>query len=580
MAMGESLQLAIRGGFVVDGSGAGGVRMDIGISQGRIVEIGESVGAADETIDATGLTVAPGFIDVHTHYDAQVFWDPMLSPSSNHGVTTVLGGNCGFSIAPLSGKSHDADYLMRMLSRVEGMPLESLQAGVPWDWTSFASYLAKLDGKVGINAGFLVGHSALRRAVMGERAVGNPASDAEIEEMRQLLSTSLAAGGLGFSTTMSRTHNDENGSPVPSRSSSNDELLRLASVVGEHEGTWLEMVSDVGTKFSDENIERMTGMSLAAGRALNWNVLSPDSRYKDVYEGQLAASDHASERGARVIALAAPQPIQLVLSFAAGMVIDSMAGWAEVMALPHNERKERLDDPVLRKQLNEAAHADSGMMGQLADWSQWTIVETFVAANKALEGSTIGALASRWDKSPLDTLLDLVIEEDLRTLVSPPTSGTDQESWRMRGAAWRDDRAIIGASDAGAHLDMIDTFAFSSQVLSEGVRERNLLGLEEAIHRMTDLPARVFGLRDRGLLRLGYWADIVLFDPATIGCGPIYSRKDLPGGAARLFCDAIGVGHVIVNGQQILRNGEPTGALPGTILRSGRDTCTVPNQIT
>ena len=573
----SALQLAIRGGEVVDGSGGQRVHADVGVRDGRIVAVGEDVGDAEQTLDATGLVVAPGFIDVHTHYDAQVFWDPMVTPSSEHGVTTVLGGNCGFSIAPLNGEREDGEYLMRMLSRVEGIPLESLESGVPWNWTSFGSYLSALDGKLAINAGFLVGHSALRRHVMGARALGEAASADDLHQMGALLRKSLSEGGLGFSTTMSRTHNDAEGRPVPSRSASDDELVSLARVVGEFEGAWLEMVSDVGTPFSEANLERMASMSKAAGRTLNWNVLSPDSRHKEVFESQLAASDYAARRGAKVIALAAPQPIKVVLSFAAGMIIDSFAGWEEVMALPLPERKARLADPDVRRQLNASMHADASMRGELGDWSRWTIVETFAAANKALEGQSIGALASRLGKAPLDTLLDLVIEEDLRTLVSPPVSGTDNESWRMRGAAWRDPRAIIGASDAGAHLDMIDTFAFSTQVLSEGVRERNLLGLEEAVHRLTDVPARVFGLRDRGLIANGYWADLVVFDPQTVGCGPLYTRRDLPRGAARLYCDAVGIQHVVVNGREIIRHGRATGVLAGKVLRSGRDTRTVAN---
>lgn len=573
----SALQLAIRGGEVIDGSGGQRVRADVGVRDGRIVAVGEDVGDAEQTLDATGLVVAPGFIDVHTHYDAQVFWDPMVTPSSEHGVTTVLGGNCGFSIAPLNGEREDGEYLMRMLSRVEGIPLESLESGVPWNWTSFGSYLSALDGKLAINAGFLVGHSALRRHVMGARALGEAASADDLHQMGALLRQSLSEGGLGFSTTMSRTHNDAEGRPVPSRSASDDELVSLARVVGEFEGAWLEMVSDVGTPFSEANLERMASMSKAAGRTLNWNVLSPDSRHKDVFESQLAASDYAARRGAKVIALAAPQPIKVVLSFAAGMIIDSFAGWEEVMALPLPERKARLADPDVRRQLNASMHADASMRGELGDWSRWTIVETFAAANKALEGQSIGALASRLGKAPLDTLLDLVIEEDLRTLVSPPVSGTDNESWRMRGAAWRDPRAIIGASDAGAHLDMIDTFAFSTQVLSQGVRERNLLGLEEAVHRLTDVPARAFGLRDRGLIANGYWADLVVFDPQTVGCGPLYTRRDLPRGAARLYCDAVGIQHVVVNGREIIRHGRPTGVLAGKVLRSGRDTRTVAN---
>lgn len=570
------LDLAIRNGTLIDGTGTPATRSDIGILDGRIARIGNDVGPARHEVNASGLTVAPGFIDVHTHYDAQVFWDPTLSPSSNHGVTTVFGGNCGFSIAPLSGKPEDATYLMRMLSRVEGMPLESLEAGVPWSWQSFADYLQAVERGVAVNAGFLVGHSALRRAVMGERAIGDAASDDEIVAMCELLDASLRAGGLGFSTTLSATHSDADGRPVPSRHARDAELMALAAVVREHEGTWLEMVSDTGSSFKPENVERMTAMSLAAQRSLNWNVLSPNSRFREIYDNQLAASDYAAERGARVIALAAPQAISLVLTFEAGMVIDAMNGWGAVMSLPVPERIAKLSDPAVRADLNRAAREGDSSITELADWSAWTIVETERPENKALEGQTIGALASRLNKAPLDTMLDLAIEEDLKTRFMPAPSGTDHESWQMRGAAWRDDRAIIGASDAGAHLDMIDTFAFSTQVLQQGVRERRLLELEDAVHRMTDLPARTFGLRERGRLAEGYHADIVVFDPDSIACGPLHTRNDLPAGAGRLYCEAIGVEHVLVNGQPIIAAGKSTGALPGTVLRSGRDTRTVP----
>jgi len=246
------------------------------------------------------------------------------------------------------------------------------------------------------------------------------------------------------------------------------------------------------------------------------------------------------------------------------------------MTLPHDERKERLKDPAVRTRLNDAMHAPAaGAYGGLSDWSQWRVVETVLPENASLNGALIGTLASKLNKAPFDTLLDLAIAEDLQTRVMPGLTGADEESWRMRAKAWRDPRALIGGSDAGAHLDMIDTFAFSSHVLSEGVRRRRIMPIEEAIHRMTGLPAAVFGLRDRGTLQNGSFADIVIFDPDTIGAGPIYSRSDLPGGNARLFCDAIGVRDVIVNGSPIIRDGEFTGRMPGRVLRSGKDTVSV-----
>jgi N-acyl-D-aspartate/D-glutamate deacylase len=569
--------IIVRNGMVIDGTGQPAFAADVAIQDGRIVKVGEVVEQALTEIDAHGFVVAPGFIDVHTHYDAQVFWDPKLTPSSNHGVTTVIGGNCGFSIAPLSGRADDSRYLQEMLSRVEGMPLESLKQGVPWSWRSFGEYLDQIEGTLAVNAGFLVGHSALRRAVMGERAVGGDPSPDELEAMKALLAKSLAEGGLGFSTTMSPTHNDGNGAPVPSRHARTEEFVALARVAGQAEGTFLEMVADVGMKFSEQTLERMTAMSRAAGRSLNWNVLSPDARVPDLYETQLAASDYAAQRGGKVIALAAPKPISVVLSFAAGMILDAFPGWQDAMALPHTQRKAALSDPGVRKRMNDGMHAPSaGAYGSLSNWSEWQIVETFRPENASLNGTLIGALASKLNKAPLDTLLDLAIAEDLATRFMPKPSGADEESWKMRAKAWRDPRALIGASDAGAHLDMIDTFAFSSHVLSEGVRERRIMPIEEAVHRMTGLPAAVFGLKDRGTLNEGKCADLVIFDPETVCAGPIYSRADLPGGQARLYCDAIGIRDVIVNGMPIIRNAEFTGDMPGHILRSGKDTVSVP----
>jgi N-acyl-D-aspartate/D-glutamate deacylase len=238
------LDVLIQGGTIVDGTGGAGRAGDLGIRDGRIVAIGQIDEEARQTIDATGKIVAPGFVDVHTHYDAQAFWDGTLSPSPFHGVTTVMGGNCGFSIAPLTAEA--GDYLMKMLSRVEGMPLESLEAGVPWNWSSFGEYLDRLEGRLSVNAGFMVGHSAIRRCVMGERAVGEQATEAELADMVELLRSSLAEGGMGFSSTISSTHNDFDGNPVPSRHATREEILTLARQVRDFSGTTVEFLPGVG----------------------------------------------------------------------------------------------------------------------------------------------------------------------------------------------------------------------------------------------------------------------------------------------------------------------------------------------
>jgi N-acyl-D-aspartate/D-glutamate deacylase len=567
------LDLVIRNGRVVDGSGAPARSADVGIRGDRIASIGEIPEAGRHEIDASGRVVGPGFIDVHTHYDAQVFWDGTCSPSLFHGVTTVFGGNCGFSIAPLSPEA--GDYLMRMLARVEGMPLESLQTGVPWSWRSFGEYLGLLEGRLAVNAGFMVGHSALRRVVMGERAVGHAANAAEQDAMVELLRRSLAEGGVGFSSTISPTHNDAEGRPVPSRHASREELIALARAVRDFPGTTLEFLPGLGI-FSEEQKRLMTDLSLAARRPLNWNVLAASAGSEEMVAAQLSASDYARERGGEVIALTVPQSPTVRINLQSGFIFDALPDWDGLFRLPIEARKRRLSDPAVRKQLDESANSErAGLLRGVARWENLLIVEAFTPATKRWEGRSVGDLARETGKGTFDAMLDLAIADDLRTSFMLTGASDLPEDWAARGRVWRDDRTVIGASDAGAHLDMIDTFAVPTQVLGNGMRRHQVIGLEEAVRQLTDVPARLYGVRERGRLEVGWRADLVVFDPETIGCGPTYTRFDLPAGAGRLYADALGIEHVLVNGVEVVREGKHTGALPGTVLRSGRDTETV-----
>lgn len=566
--------LVVRNGCVVDGTGASRFDADVGVKDGRITKIGKIAESGTEEIDAQGQVVAPGFVDIHTHYDAQVFWDPTVGPSSFHGVTTIVGGNCGFSIAPLNGNTDDAQYLVRMLSRVEGMPLESLQTGVPWDWTSFGSYLGKLDGKLAINAGFMVGHCAIRRAVMGPRAVGEQASDQDLADMQNLLRKSISEGGMGFSTTVAPVHTDGEGQPIPSRWATDDEVYALASVVSEFEGTCLEFQPNNLGPFSEAEVERMTKVAVVGQRPLNWNLfLSVGDQY-DRHVNQLAASDHARAHGAHVTALASCQPMTTRINLFSGFIFDLFNGWEPTMRLPVEERLKALADPAVREVLAEGAANQTGMMAMMTDFSKWKIIEAFAPENQALVGRAMGDVAAERNTTPLDVMLDVAVAEDLKTSFLPPPAGDDVESWKLRAESWRDDRTIVGGSDAGAHLDMIDTFAFSTMILGEGVRKRGIFTLEEGIQQITSIPAHHLGLTDRGEIREGAWADLVVFDPDTIGCGPVQTLNDLPGGAARLYADAEGIGHVIVNGTEIIRGQDFVGNHPGRILRSGKDTHT------
>jgi N-acyl-D-aspartate/D-glutamate deacylase len=574
------LDIKITGGTIVDGTGKPGYRGDVGIRDGRIVAVGQVDQSAKETIDATGKTVSPGFIDVHTHYDAQAFWDPTLSPSCFHGVTTAIGGFCGFSIAPLSPEA--AGYLAPMLARVEGMPLETLQAALDWDWRSFGDFLDKIDNRIGINVGFFAGHSAIRRVVMGDRAVGEKCTAEELETMKALLDASLAEGALGFSTTVAASHNDGDGNPVPSRWADYSEIIELARVVSKHEGTGLEFLPDLD--FPPEMVQLMTDISVAGQRPLNWNALAITGR-ADAEERawrQLDVSSYAREHGGEIIALTIPQTPELFFTLRAGNVLDALPGyWREIFKFQLDERAEKLKDPAIRKQLREDAALETGVFEFAARFNDFSVVSAADEALKKYDGRKIADLMKEEGKDALEIILDIAIADDLRTIFAPDLGGRDRAAWELRGKIWADDRTLIGASDAGAHLDQLDTFALSTTVLQDGVRKHKVITLEQAVHQMTQRAADYFGLIDRGVVAEGYHADLVVFDPATVGRGKTYFRHDLPGSdeAFRLYADAEGIDRVLVNGVEIVRNGEHVGVLPGTVLRSGRDTRTVPMDV-
>jgi N-acyl-D-aspartate/D-glutamate deacylase len=569
------LDLLIRDAEIVDGTGAPAFDGDVGISDGRITAVGDIDDLATKTVDAQGQTLAPGFVDLHTHYDAQLFWDPTASPSVQHGVTTVFGGNCGFTLAPVAADQQD--YLTRMLARVEGMPLEALRAGLDWQWASFGDWLNRFDGRIAVNAGFLVGHSALRLAAMGEDAVGGQATPAQVERMVELLHEALADGALGLSTSQSQTHNDGAGQPVPSRSASRDELLALAAGVRDHPGTTLEaIIPGCLQGFSDDEVALLTGMSVAADRPLNWNLLGVSAANPAGHQGQLRASEIAAERGGRVVALTLPHAMKIRLSFLTGFVLDGLPGWRDTMHLPVPERLAALADPEVRRRLNDGAQSkDAGMLRGLANWERLIIVETFAPENDDATGRTVGEVAAARGGEPFDTLLDIVIADELRTGLTPAPFGDDAADWRLRAEVWRSPHAVIGGSDAGAHLDMMCGAIYTTSLLGHGVREHQVVALEEAVRLLTDVPARLYGLAERGRITPGWHADLVLFDPATVDHGPERTRYDLPAGAPRLVADARGITSVLVDGVEVCRDGVATGALPGTVLRSGRDTRTV-----
>jgi N-acyl-D-aspartate/D-glutamate deacylase len=572
------LDLIIKGGLLADGTGTPVRPADVGVRDGRIVAVGEP-GSIDEdateTFDATGLVVAPGIVDPHTHYDAQLLWDPTASPSSNHGVTTVIGGNCGFTLAPLV--PGDADYLRKMMAKVEGMPLAALEHGTDWSWETFAEYLGRMDGKISVNAGFLVGHCAIRRYVMGGDAIGNPADPEQIDAMRAELRTAIQAGAIGFSFTNSTSHSDGEGQAVASRWATPDELLALCEETGLHEGTTLEgIVPGCLDQFADDEIELLARMSAAANRPMNWNVLTVDSRVPERVPRQIAASDRATELGGRVVALTMPVQVPMNMSFNTFCGLWLIPGWQQVLGVPVSERVQRLQDADTRVLLLELSQSPAaGVFRRLADWGDYVIGDTFVPANDGLKGRIVKDIAAERGRSNFGTLLDIVVADDCRTVLWPTPQDDDVESWRMRAEVWDDPRAMIGGSDAGAHLDRMCGAPYPTRFLADCIRGRKLITMERAVQLMTSAPAALFGLRDRGTVRKGAIADLFVFDPQTVDSEQAALVTDLPGNSARLTAGSFGVKRVLVNGVTIITDGQPTGATPGTVLRSGRDTMTV-----
>ncbi|MGW7196226.1 N-acyl-D-amino-acid deacylase family protein [Streptomyces chryseus] len=571
----------IRGATVVDGTGAPAYVADVGIRDGRIAVVaapGTVEEAARSTENAEGLVLAPGFVDPHTHYDAQLFWDPYATPSLNHGVTTVAGGNCGFTLAPLHpDRPEDADYTRRMMSKVEGMSLVALEEGAPWNWHTFGEYLDALEGRIAVNAGFMVGHCALRRHVMGADAVGGQPTERQLERMVQLLHDAMDAGAWGLSTTQSSTHSDGDGQPVASRHATPAELIALSRAVGEHEGTQLEaIVAGCLDQFTDDEIDLFVDMTTAAGRPLNWNVLTIDAAVPERVPRQLRASERARQAGGRIVALTMPILTPMNMSLGTFCALNLIPGWGDILALPVPERIEKLRDPDVRADmLRRADSKEAGVFRRLADFERYVIGDTYCAANEGLSGRVVRDIAAERGQDPFHCLVEICANDGLRTVLWPMPSDNDPASWELRQRTWQHEDVLLGGSDAGAHLDRMCGAPYTTRFIGDCLRGRKLVPLEQAVKMLTDDPAQLFGLRERGRIEEGFHADLVLFDPERIAAGPATLVHDLPGDSPRLDAKAIGVVSVRVNGVETIRDDRVTGAVPGTVLRSGRDTRTV-----
>jgi N-acyl-D-aspartate/D-glutamate deacylase len=555
----------IRGGRVVDGSGMPGFQADVAIRSGRIARIGRVTEAAKRVIDADGAVVTPGFIDVHTHYDVQLDWDPLASPSCYHGVTTVLTGNCGFSLAP--AKPEDVPWLAAMLSRVEGMSKQALAAGFRFRGGSFADFWKRHEGHLGVNAGGYVGHSAVRRFAMGDAASEREATPGEIAAMQELVRQAMRQGALGFSTSQIDIHVGDDGREVPSNHASAEEVVALCSVLAEFDHGAIEVIPrSFAEGYDAKDRELLLALYRVSGKPIELNVLVPTPAHPMGWQNALGFCREAFQQGARMHPQFTTNKLELHLKLADTFVFDEMPVWREVLTTAEPERSRRLAEPAWRARL-QAEWDDDKARAVAFDLADLEVEAVRDAAHAGWVGRTVAELGAERGTSKLATFLDMALAEQLQTSFRTRNSDVAKQFIRhVVQSGVTDPIVMAGSSDGGAHLASFTGADYSTRLLAEWV-PAGALSLEQAVWRLAGMPATVHGLRDRGFLRAGAWADVVVYDPATLSCGEAYLVRDFPADTERYVVDASGYRAVVVNGEVLLEDGAHTGALPGHVLR-------------
>jgi N-acyl-D-aspartate/D-glutamate deacylase len=555
--------LKITGGTIIDGSGGRGFAADVAIRSGTIAAVGRAPGTAAATIDAAGQVVAPGFVDVHTHYDAQVMWDRMLSISPWHGVTTVVMGNCGFGVAPT--RPQHRGLILRTLEKVEGMSLEALEAGVGTDWPfeTFPEYLDAVERRgTAINVAVLIGHTPLRLYVMGEEATERAATAAEIAQMRGIVRAAIDAGAVGFATSKAPTHVGYAGKPVPSRAA---ELAEIEAITGALRDAGRGVVqATVGPGlFFDEFAQ----LAAASGRTVTWTALLAGMLGPGSHRMLLERSVDLVRQGFPVVPQVSCRPLNFDFDFKEPFAFESLPVFVGVSAADAAGKARIYRDPAFRESL-KAAYS-SNMAGPFANYGDRLWISS-CPQDRSLEERTLGEVADQRHVHPVDLMLDLALESNLAARFRMAIVNFDEDAV---AELLTDEHTVLGLSDAGAHASQLCDACFSTHLLGHWVREKGTLSLEEAVRMLTSRPAEVFGIADRGRLAVGRPADVVLFDPRTVGASPLRRVHDLPAGADRLVADATGIEAVIVNGQVIRRKDkdvvDPDGPLPGKLLRNG-----------
>lgn len=552
--------LVIRNALLIDGSGSAPRPGSLAVSAGRIAALGEDLGAGRETIDAGGLALAPGIIDNHTHYDAQLTWDRDLAASSSLGVTTAIIGNCGFTIAPC--RPQDRDLTMRNLTNVEGMSLDALRAGIRWDFESFPEYLSSLErGGLGINVAAFVGHSGVRTFVMREDAPKRAATPAEVERMRAIVLEAMKAGAVGFSTSTSPAHNGHGGIPMPSRLADEAELFALTGALGEV-GRGVFML----TKGGQTRVEFLEEIAARNGRpvviaALLHSSTNPDAVFRDL---DLIAA--ARSRGRRLVGAISCCPLTMDFTLEAPYPFEGLAAWKPALG----QRGEAFKRVIAERAFRDAIRAELARPATFrlfnGEWDRVLVVEAARPEHRALENKSLAQIGAEQGRDPLDALLDLALAENLETVFAALLLNADEEAVSRLVTH---PHSLVSLSDAGAHLTFFNDAGFGLHLLGHWVRERRALPLEQAVRKLTGEPAIWFGIPDRGRLAPGFAADLMLFDPATVGRGPKERRFDLPADAARLMTPPVGLHGVWVNGVRVLDERGPIDSPPraGRLLR-------------
>jgi len=560
--------IKIAGGEIVDGSGSARRRGDVGIKDGKIVALGDAPGTAAETIDAKGLIVSPGFVDVHTHYDAQVLWDPMLTISPWHGVTSVVVGNCGFGVAPT--RPEHRELILRTLERVEGMSIAALKAGIgeEWPFQTFPEYMDALDRQpLGINVAVMVGHTPVRLSVMGDDATTRAATATEVAEMKKIVAEAMEVGAVGFATSVSKVHIGYSGRPVPSRLAEFGEMLEIADAVGKSGHGIIHY--NVGR---DPRWQEYEDLHRKSGRPVIWTALLAGSLGPNSHRPQLAKSSELIARGLPIYPQGACRPIQIEFDFRSPVVFDTFASFERLRAAnTDDERRAVYADPAFRARVKTQMAArgpdDQWFMGKEVEGdtrrAMFRNLVISAAQDKALIERKLVDVARERSVDAVDLMFDFAGQDLLMKLRANVLNFEEAEVREIV----QDPNVLIALGDGGAHMSQLCDACYATHLLGHWVREDKAITLEHAIHQLTQRPADIFGLTDRGRLAVGMPADVVVFDPATVGAGKLERVHDLPAGEDRLISRPHGVKAVIVNGVPLPEPGTAPKKASGRLLR-------------